>query len=384
MVIDDHTEQLQREINLVGGATSGVSGDDFRLPPSEIRITKTISLRHWTGRITGNGVGNSQEYRPSPGRSTVIRWDGPPDIPMFRLVNCRNVEFENIRFEGGVSKPSYCVEMSAEEVGHGANQQIGFDNCWFGRYPWASSGLHRGDVMAGIGFTGPNRMNDKFRIRNCMFRHCGIGVDIPNTQSIWGSVTDCIFDNCQAGIRTASTVSLYNSQWNECDLDLMIESSARVNVFGGFSEKCKMMARLGMDSYLHVHGGLWQVGTVERTTRTLVDMFPSRQSTLRLDGVQFTQQTEPLNAKIRVGGHRGSGSVGNWLIDVNECDGIQPSQIDIMPDSFWAQVPRSQGRVTWTSRVGHSNFAFQNNLARGGRTRIDSRAWDMPGSVEVR
>ncbi len=377
----DSTEQIQAAIDALGGATSGVAGGYLTVPRGEYRITRPLQFRHWSGYFLGEGVGNSPQWQHSPGNGTVLRWDGPPGQPMVKLDNCRNLFFSNMRFAGGANQPSYCVEMSAENIGHGANQVIGFESCWFGRYPWSSQGLHRGDVIGGIGFTGPNRMNDKFRINNCMFRHCDVGIDLPNTQSIWGSVNDSIFDHCGVGVRTSSTMTMYNGQWNSCGVDLSIDSSARVTVFGGYSERCRQMAKLGFDSYLSVVGGLWQVGTVQEHGGILVDMYPSRRASLRLDGVQFTQLTNPARARIRVGGERSTGSVGNWLIDIAECEGIVPEQIDIMPDSFWAQVPLSRGRVSWKSRTATDQFLFQNILQRGGRTRINSSRWDTSAEV---
>jgi len=393
--VADDTVAIQSAIDDLGGATSGVAGGYLRFPAGQYRITDTIDLVHWCGIIQGDGIGNSALYTASPGNSTVLIWGGDNTKPMMWSDDSRDIIFQDLRWEGRDGhKPTYGIEFSSNSVGAGSNQKIEFNRCFFGRWPWSSQGLNKGDLQSGIGYTGTNQMNDRFRIRNCVFRFCDTGMYIPNTQSIWGSVIDSVFDTCAIGIDTAATMSCFNVNFGQCDKDFRIGSTARVNVYGGYSENTKQLAELGFDSYLSIYGGLWQVGTVQTNGGVLVDMYPSRRSTLRLTGVQFTQLTDASLARITVGGDSVSGSVGNWAILVDDCDGIRPEQIDIQSGAFWASVPVSKGRVRWTSRIDQDNWAFQNYLERSKRTTIDStrfelhpfgeKAWvDLSGNLTV-
>jgi hypothetical protein len=375
----DDTAAIQACINAAGNnQAAGTAGTDIHFGPGEFRITSELTLNRANIRFVGAGVGNAPTYASAPGFATVIRYDGTDGAaPMFFAENCHRLTFDDIRFRGSASKkPTYAVEFDNTAFGHGQNSYSEFNRCHFGRYTWETPSLNVGDLASAIGWTGANTHGDRIRVHNCNFNYCDTGLHIPNTQSIWSSIADCVFEYCGKGISTASTINGYNLAFGQCELDLEVLDTASVFIWGIGSEFSEQFASIAPSAHLWVRGGVIQCGTIQSNSQKLVDMYPSGQSSVVFEDIRFDGMTNAAQCKIEVGGESASTNVGNWVIRVQDCEGIIPTQVAIQAGAFWATSPVSRGYVEWRSIHSNTNYYFRNHLATGYRTGLSSNEFD--------
>lgn len=372
----------------------GVAGDRLALPPGVIRITDTIDLVRWSGALSGNGLG----HPPSRGGTgTVLLWDGPADRPMLRVRDSKAVRIADLRFEGHDDRPpSAGIEFRGEAADQqGTNAQLVVDGCHFGAWPWAEAGAGRGRIDTGIAFAGDNTNNDQFALIRCSFAGGGgagtVGVRIGSTQSVWGQLTDCLFDHLEEGLHTLASTVVFNGQFDRCGTDVVVVSTAQLDVVEGSSERSGRLARVGPEAALRWSGGSFQADP-DHLTGALIDAFPSESATVVLRDLRLTWPggADPdafrsgRRPAIRFGpdeATKASAGGPGFLVKVVDCRGVYADQFDLA-GRMWATVPVSRGSVEVTSRTADGVVAFRNELwapaADHGRTELDTEVWDPP------
>lgn len=364
-----------------------VAGARCRFPPGEYLVTQTVELEQWDGAILGSGRGTSPLYSPPTyaGNATVFRWGGPSGEPVFRVRDSKYHEFGHFRIEGeDGNPPSFGIEhIATTGEGAGTNGYAYMHDLHIGRYAWTAQGIHKGDVVSGVGYTGDNVNNDEFQIERVIVSSPSeYGIKLANTQSVGGSINDVyIYSAGVAGISTDSGVQ--GSNWNFYDnaIDIEIESAANVIVQNVYSEACQKFVSLGYNSYLSIYGGAVQCGAVITGDEVLIDAYPSDTQRLTLHDIKFTGMTDATKARIEIG-PLSTSHVGRFLVDVHGCEGLLPTQLVLgSGSSFWAVVPMSKGVVQWQSTHGRNIYQFRNELRTSGtgtRTAIDRSVWDAP------
>lgn len=300
---------------------------------------------------------------------------------MVEVDDSRVVAFDDLRWEGNDdSPPTFAVECKGGGT-IGTNAHIEFRNCWFGVYPWTSQGTYKGDVQRCVGFTGPNANNDQFLFDSCIFSDPTAGaLYIPNPQSIWGVVRNCLFDKAPIGVYTEASVQLIGPQFNRCDIDIEVASTARVFVDTLWSENSGMLARLGRASHLYVDGGVVRLDDI---TDYIVDMYHdngngSGTQTLRFTDVRFDGLDSNAGSPvIRFGPN---GNLNLFFLMVERATGtggsLPPSVLSLVNSMSGS----SRGVVEWTGFASGLK-QFRNELAASGagtRTTVDTSVWDSP------
>lgn len=362
------------------GRFAGLSGGFVRLQPEEYVIRDTLDFTRWTGRFEGAGCGQTPQYA-SPGRGSVIRWDGPDDRPMLRIRDSRDAVWEHFRLEGkNGSPPTYGIEFNNNGGTVGSNEYLTVREVSIGRYPWTRQGTHKGDVRTGLGWTGTNANNDQFLIENVRVHNpIEHGADIQNSQSVGGVLRKfVVVSPGLAGVRTAASVRLDDPEFYYCNPDIETLNGAQVVIIDNIkSEHSKCLATLAPNGCVAFRGGNLQCDGVIAGDGVLIDAFPTGSLMLSLHDLNVTHNTDPSKARIEFG--PASPHVGRFIIDVHRCGGIIPAQL-VFADgaSMWASVPESKGVVEWQSVSGSDIYQFRNELRASGRTALDYAAWDVP------
>ncbi|MBX3283971.1 MAG: hypothetical protein R2746_12275 [Acidimicrobiales bacterium] len=371
----------------------GVAGARIVLPPGVFLLGDTLELQRFSGSIEGQGVGHPPT---KGGQGTVLRWAGPPGRPMIRVRDSKGVLVGRIRFEGHDERPpSAGIEFQgAAQDQQGTNAQLVVSDCHLGPWTWAEAGTDQGRLDAAIAFTGDNGNNDQFSILRCTFAGGGregtTGVRIDNTQSVWGQLTDCLFDDLAEGLRTSASTVLDNPQFNRCGTDLVVGSTAQVQVRDGNSEQSGRIATVAPEAGLRWNGGYLQAHA-EHMGPVLIDAFPSESASVVLRDVRITYPTgrgrpwrEGTRPTIRFGPDRAakvSAGGPGFVVRATDCTGLYADQFELAGE-LWAVVPASRGSVEVTSRHREGVVAFRNELWNDqvgfGRTRLDTAAWDPP------
>lgn len=324
------------------------------------------------------------------GQGTVLRWGGPASEPMIRVTDSRHLHFRDLRLFGNDSaRPSAGIEFRKESPDNqGTNSNLTVSDCHFGRWPWTSS-TNRGLMSAGILFNGISGDNDQFWIARSSFEGSGIGdtigLGIQNSQSVWGSLTDCVFTGHRAGFTTAASCTLVNPQFNWCDVDLELTSTARVDVVGWQSEHSRKIASLAPSSTLRVRGGVIHVDPDCMVPGSeFINAYPSsvgqtialRDMTITYVGGSYPSPSLP---RIRFGpANHGYAHGSGFLLSVENCSGLRPSMCELALPIAGAD---SRGTVEWHSRADAIHY-FRNELrgtgAPGTRSSLDTASWDPP------
>lgn len=398
---NDDTRAVQRALRGLDGSSgsprSGISGGSLVVPPGEYVLTDTVTIHRFAGIIRGAGVGNTPNYSrvtDSAGRGSAFRWAGPPGIPMFRITDSSHLTIRDLRFLGhDTATPSAALSFTSAGGEVGTNADLLVEDCSFGVWPWTQQGTYSGRLATGIRFDGINENNDQFRIVRCSFAGTAgtpaTGITLANPQSIWGSVTDCTFGSLAIGVDTAASVTLFNPQFDHCDRDLVLRSTANVDLFGWNSERSRCLASLEPNAGLRVVGGTCQLDQ-ERMNGPMIAAFPSGAGqTVSLTGLRFVARQPPDRAgrpgprpAIEFGPAppHACGQQG-FLVRVDACSGLHADQCRFA-GSLWAQEPESRGLVEWYSRNPDGIAQFRNELWAGNhpgtRTTVDTGVWDPP------
>jgi hypothetical protein len=273
---------IQAAINaldpLMTGGGGGVAGGVIYFPPGEYRLDETVDIHRFSGIFMGNGTGNSPQFPSGAGSASVLRWNGSAGESMMKVSDSRQVKFINLRFEGhNTNVPLAGLEFIAPSPGDavphdsnssGTNEYLVVEDCYFGVYPWTSSGTFFGAMTNGILVHAPGGAgnNDQFFFSRCIFngQDTGIaslvGIQIASTQSIWGSIQNCFFNRLGAGVDTVASVTMLNGQYNRCVRDVLVRSTAQVHSYGHWSENSgQLICITGAGGAYIVQGGKWQL-----------------------------------------------------------------------------------------------------------------------------
>lgn len=309
---------------------------------------------------------------------------------MFRLTDSAYVGIRNLLFLGAdAAQPSAAIDLHGTNGGVGTNGEIVIEDCVFGRYPW-TRGTDTCRMRAGVTLTGVNVNNDQFRIVRCQFLGpMDVGLHVTNTQSVWGSATDCTFTEMTRGVSTVASLMLVNPQFNWCDTDLDVHSTAKVQVTGYQSEHSAQCARLGAAAQLRIDGGFCLLDSTRMPAEAgaLVSAFPSGTGqTLVMREVSFGNVPEGTNPRptITFGPDPVTQTVsrgGGFHVKVQDCLGLYADQAEFA-GQMWGAVPESRGVVEWTTRSNDGFHNFRNelrtNAGPGSRTTLATDVWDMP------
>jgi len=377
-------------------ASVGVSGGNLQLEQGEYRLTQTLDLTRFTGRIGGVGPAISPYYGTNPGRGTVLKWDGPADQPMIRVRNSRDVIFENIRLEGHASNiPSYGIEFyNVSGDSAGTNARLTVRDVHIGPYGWPV-GSTSNNVKRGIGFTGDNANNDQYRIERVYVQTpTEWGLYIQNEQSVAGAVRHFVVNTPGlGGIYTAASMGIDHPEFYFCPVAIEMGGSngnnANVVVTNVRSEEGVMFARTSPAGVLAVRGGYIQVGDTITGGQVFIDASPMDNFVLDLEDVSLAENTTPGQARIEIGPV--SPYPGRFFVSVRRCREMHPDQLVFASGaSMWASSPMSKGVVEWQTQHDNSLYQFRNELRTSGtgtRTTLDKTVWDLPisdaGSVKT-
>lgn len=362
--VTDDTTAIQAALSAAGNnAPWGARGTRILVPPGEYLISATLKVYRMSFEMIGCGYGNSPAYTPSPGKGSVFRWNGAPNMPMMKIRDSYGVAIRRIRWEGkeGVAGTAAINLNWVAEDQQAGNAGTVIEQCHFGRYMHTPQGVHKGDLAYGILMDGDNGNNDEFKIERCVFVGCTkAGIRMANTQSVWGSVNDCTISECGAGVDTASSLTGYNVCFDACGVDWNIASTAHVRVFGWQSERSKKLANLSTDAALIADGGYLQLSAI--AGGVMIDAFPSDKAQVILRHMQFTQNSLSPRPRIRFGPSEKDKVVGlNFRMKVTDCTGLFPDQFQLAGRP-WAEVPESRGDVEFQGSAHDKAYHFRNFL----------------------
>lgn len=368
-------------------ASVGVSGGNLQLEQGEYRLTQTLDLTRFSGRIGGAGVAISPYYGTNPGRATVLKWDGPADQPMIRVRNSRDVILENIRLEGhGTNRPSYGIEFyNTSGDSAGTNARLVVRDVHIGPYGWPV-GSTTFVVKRGIGFTGDNSNNDQFRIERVYVQApTEWGLYIQNEQSVAGSTRHLVVNNPGlGGVYTAASIGMDHPEFYSCPVAIEMGgasgANANVIVTNVRSEGGDKFAKTTNSGVLSVRGGYIQVGDTITGGQVFVQASPLDNFALDLEDLSLAENTTPAQARIEIGPV--SPYPGRFFVSVRHCREMHPDQLVFASGaSMWSTVPMSKGVVEWQSQYGNNIYQFRNELRTSGagtRTTLNKAAWDAP------
>jgi hypothetical protein len=366
-----------------GSNSVGVGGGNIAFEPGDYRLTTTLDLTRWTGRFGGAGSGKTPGYF-DPGNATVFRWDGPADVPMFRVRDSREVIFENFRVQGkDTARPSYAFEFNnVSGDGSGTNSYLTLRDLHIGKWTWHAQ-PDWGEVKNGIGFTGDNTNNDQFRIERVTIDGASeYGLYVPNSQSVGGVTRSLVISNAGiAAIGIAASIGLHDPEFYLNDLNIhMLGNNAVVVVDNIRSEMCDMLARTSPGGALTIRGGLVMVNDTITGGQVLIDASPMDNFALSLEDLLLTGNTTPSQARIEIGPV--SPYVGRFFVSVKRGLDMHKDQLVFASGaSMWAASPMSKGVVEWQSQYGNSIHQFRNELRQSGtgsRTTLNKAVWDAP------
>lgn len=361
--VTDDTAAIQAALEAAGNnAPWGTRGTMIMVPPGEYLLSSTLNVRRMAFEMVGCGYGNSLAYAASPGKASVFRWNGPPNVPMMKIRDSNGISIRRIRFEGkvGVAGTSAINLNWIAEDQQGTNGGTVIEQCYFGRYSHTGQGIWKGDLAYGILMDGENGNNDEFRIERCAFISCTkAGTRIANTQSVWGSINNCTMSGCGVGVETAAHLTGYNVCFDSCDLDFNVVSTAHVRVFGWQSEHSKRLANLNPDAALFADGGYIQLDAI--TGGVMINAFPTDSAQLLLSNIQFTQNTLSPRPQIRFGPSQKDVVDGlDFRIKVTDSTGLYPDQFQLA-GRLWAESPESRGEVEFQGSADRM-YHFHNFL----------------------
>lgn len=335
--IADDTAALQAAINAVPSAASSVPGVQVFLPPGTYRITNTIEISRRALTLRGAGLGDPPTHAANPGRGVRIKWDGPADIPMFHVTDVKNLTISDLHIMGNdtniPSEGIFFEKIHAETGGNNSNMKL--ERVIFGY--WKASGATDYKIKHHVRFGGLNGDNDEWFFEDCEFwKATDTGLLIDSTQSIWGNLTNCLFAANHdvavpmKGIVTSSSLNGYRVSFDSCTIDVQVNSTAQVNLYGWFSERSKKCASVVNDrGRLFAYGGLLNTQDAEAPNGDGYYMESLSSSTgggISLDGVKINYGGVGTRPKIKVRGIVGA-AVG--FFSVRNCN-IVLTDLDIV------------------------------------------------------
>lgn len=399
--VADDTAAVQRAVRQLDGSAdgprSGTTGGFLHIPAGDYVLSDTVLIDRFAGTLLGTGAGNlpSYEIPSSAGGGTAFRWTGPAGKPMFKITDSNNIHFRGLMFIGkDGSQPTAGLNFHATQgAGSGTNSEIVIEDCGFGRHTWTNQGVNTGHLDIGILFDGEAGNNDQFRINRCIFASTAgqqtKGIEIQNTQSVWGSIMDCTFDKLETGLQTAASTTAFNLQFNRCDTDIELRSTAKLHLVGYQSEHAVRLAKVSNQGQLHVQGGRCQLDpvTMPRTSGAMIAAFPSGSGqTVQLHDVAFALGPErapwPTIAFGPDPATKNAASGPGFFVDIRNCVGLVAEQADLV-GPMYARVPESRGIVEWMSRSSAGGIQqFRNELrttpGAGSRSTLNRNVWDAP------
>ena len=376
-IVDD-TDELLKAVDVTFGRKhdGGIGTGILEFSPGVYNYSRPLHIDRASGAVRGHGVSTSPRY--NGGKGSVLRWIGSGEEPMVKVTDSRHLTFENLRFVGNdESPPTYAIEFNNPGgASSGSNEFLMVRDVVIGQWPWNADG--GGDtIQNGIGFTGENGNNDQMFVERVQISVESRGIYLPNSQSVWGRFTDVFLLGCAVGIEANARTVLTNPMFHGNALDLMA-GYAPIVAFNWNSEQCGMMARIVNYGSLVVYGGKTQ--TQSLTDGVLIDALPSGEQRLRLHDFNITDLASPESARIVFGPVKGTGGVGTFHIEIDDCDGFLPEQLDFQ-GAMWAAAPESSGTVEFYARTKGKPYRFRNEL-RGnqnpGRGTLDVTAYDSP------
>lgn len=306
-----------------------------------ILLNDTIEIDKKAIKFIGRGAfGNTPNFGSFAGEGTAFIWSGSAGIPMFTVTDSMGLQFEDIFFQGALAAvPSELVFFNNAGGSLGTNQLLWFRRCGFGAGSWTSPATTTGGADTAtyaVRFGGTNGNNDQFRFDDCVFRNVGTGLKLDNSQSIWGLLVNCLFDNCNtAGLQTSANVTLVNPQFNACTIDIKLESTALVDVYGWQSENSELVAKqTGNGGYLKVRGGKIRVASGYAGTNLFEMDTVGGNGGLLLEGVFLDDAgnggTMP---KVKVDGNNSS---SNGYVTIKSCPNLGLADLDITSNATGA------------------------------------------------
>lgn len=327
--VTDDTAAIQAAIDSAGTVTAGWAPVLIYLPAGTYRITSTIDILRKGVTLIGAGVGNPTNLSTDPGQGTTVKWDGAAGSPMFRVRDSAHVAFSNFYIQGhGTNSPSEGIFFENDGVnnGQGTNGYMVLDRMRIGHNNRTDADGYAMTYCVRIG--GTDGDNDQFYFYNSLFRGATTAqVQIDNPQSIWGSMVSCTFSGADVakGLVTYASTVLVNPQFTNCTVDIDVNSTAQVDVFGLQSENSLQIGRV-RDNYgrLNVVGGVLTLATITS------DYFQAdslgNDGALILDGIKVVNQmgTRP---GILVRGSATTTTKGEFV--VRNCTNIPLSDLDV-------------------------------------------------------
>jgi hypothetical protein len=335
--VADDTAAFQAIVDAVPSG-AGVVPQTVRLAPGAIRLTNTVTISGRAPRLLGSGIGNAADYSV-PGEGTTIFWDGPAGDPMFVVEDCRHVLFQDMHIEGNsATPPSDLIFFDGTAHGHGTNELMYFNRVVFG-VGFNSTRTTDGVTCAtyGVRLGGTNSNNDQFHFNDCQFHGTETGFYAPNSQSIWGWLTNCLFNRCTtAGIKTSASMLVNMLTCNDNAIDVQVDLTAQVDVFGWYSEGTALMADItGNGGRLRVHGGNILIPG-GYAGDNLIEGDLGGEGGLELHGVTLNAaQNGNVMPKIYV---RGNNSSDRSTVVIDDCDHLALADLDIQANAVGGGV----------------------------------------------
>ncbi|MFC9335684.1 glycosyl hydrolase family 28-related protein [Arthrobacter sp. NPDC057009] len=323
--IDDDSAALQSAIAAASGGV-GIPAVTI-LIPGTLRITKTILIAQKGVTLMGRGIGNPSNFVPSPSAASVIRWDGPAGIPMFTITDSRFVSVENMLVLGNVTnRPSDGFYFNSAGGSIGTNAEIKFSRVTIGGFPWATPATPSGTMAMdnGIRFGGANANNDQMSFQDVVLSQCTVGLALPNSQSIWGESQNVCFNACGIGLKTSAQHTLYNATFNACGIDVQLDSTAKVDVWGWCSEGSRQIFNITGPGALSVDGAVWTVQAVMQGKANIA-IAPMLGTNLSIRNVAINYQITPKPPLVI----RGTYAVSPYQISIVNCSGLDLTTMDI-------------------------------------------------------
>jgi hypothetical protein len=322
----DDTVALQAAINSVA-ATQGVPAVTIRIPGT-VRLTNTVTVHRRAVMFQGEGVGNPSNFSTSPGKGSTIRWDGAAGIPMFKYTDTRHVSFQELILLGNITnRPSAMIDFeSITGASVGTNSQIKLRHVVLGGFPWSTPETTSAKTCDyGVIFSGLNANNDQFSFDDVVISKAAIaGLALPNTQSIWGDLKNVFFNECEIGVKTSATLNAFNLSFNACPIDMELNSSAKVNVYGWGSEGSGQLFNITTSGALTVHGALWTIQAAMQGKANIASA-AALGDNLHLDSCRVVYQITP-KPPLYV---RGTFALVPYTVSIQNCIGLTASELDI-------------------------------------------------------
>lgn len=324
--VADDTAALQAAINSVA-STAGVPALAI-LIPGTVRITSTISITKRGIALIGKGLGNPSNFQSSPGKGSTIRWDGDAGVPMFTITDSRYIAVRDLLILGNTTnRPSDGFYFDSAGGAVGTNSQIWFDRVVIGSMPWATPLTPTGtpSMDYGIRFGGSNANNDQFSYKDVVISNCGTaGIALPNSQSIWGESQNVFFDSCAIGLKTSAQHAMYNVSFNNCPIDVQIDSTGKVDAWGWGSEGSGQIFNITGAGALAVDGALWTIQSQMQGKANFATA-PLLGDNLSLRNVRVVYQITPKPPLVI----RGTFSTIPYTVSIRNCSGLDLTTMDI-------------------------------------------------------